>query len=84
MKEKMKNFGCKMAVALPACAVAFPAVAFAEGTSVADTMGTALTGMQTDFVAVVAVVAVPALAIYAVPKIWKLGLRFFNAITGKG
>ena len=53
------------------------------GSSVADTMGTAFTAVQTDFTATVAKIAPIAIAIVGVFLVWKFGLRFFKSVTGK-
>lgn len=61
-----------------------PALA-ADGDSatIASTMSTALTTVQSDFMSTVNAIAPIALTIFGVFLVWKLGLRFFKSITGR-
>lgn len=89
--EKLENVKSKAAAvgtgAVVAVLTAVPAFAAdgatAGGSSVADTMGTAFTAVQTDFTATVAKIAPIAIAIVGVFLVWKFGLRFFKSVTGK-
>lgn len=63
---------------------AVPALADDGGAaSVATTMQTAFTAVQSDFNATVTAIAPIGVGICGVFLVWKFGLKFFKAVTGK-
>lgn len=83
VKSKAAAVGTGAVVAVLTAVPAFAEESGAGGSSVADTMGTAFTAVQTDFTATVAKIAPIAIAIVGVFLVWKFGLRFFKSVTGK-
>lgn len=83
VKSKVAAVGTGAVVAVLTAVPAFAEGAAGGGSSVADTMGTAFTAVQTDFTATVEKIAPIAIGIVAVFLVWKFGLRFFKSVTGK-
>lgn len=83
VKSKVAAVGTGAVVAVLTAVPAFAEGATGGGSSVADTMGTAFTAVQTDFTATVEKIAPIAIGIVAVFLVWKFGLRFFKSVTGK-
>lgn len=90
LKERavaMKNHAAVIGTGLAITAMnAVPALA-ADGdsasASVATTMQTAFTAVQSDFNATVTAIAPIGVGICGVFLVWKFGLKFFKAVTGK-
>lgn len=83
--QKVKNVAV-VAVGGVVATVGLCVPAFAEDattTSVASSMSTAFGGIQTDMLAVIAVIAPIGIAIFAAFFLWKKGLKFFNSVSGK-
>ena len=83
VKSKAAAVGTGAVVAVLTAVPAFAEEPGSAGASVADTMGTAFTAVQSDFTATVAKIAPIAIAIVGVFLVWKFGLRFFKSVTGK-
>lgn len=83
-KNKLVVGGTSVALALGSTLPAFAEVAEggASANTVATSMQTAFTAIQSDFMGVVAVVGPIALTIYGVFVVWRLGKRFFGNLSG--
>ena len=81
----MKNHAAVIGTGLAIAAMnAVPALAGdGAAASVATTMQTAFTAVQSDFNATVTAIAPIGVGICSVFLVWKFGLKFFKAVTGK-
>lgn len=83
VKSKAAAVGTGAVVAVLTAVPAFAEEAGGGGSSVANTMATAFTSVQSDFTSTVEKIAPIAIAIVGVFLVWKFGLRFFKSVTGK-
>lgn len=83
MKEMLKKVNKKVLSVLTAISLVSMSMinAHAEVPDVSTTMGTALTGIQTQTMSAIGVVAPIGLSIMGVFLVWRYGLKFFKSIS---
>lgn len=82
VKQLVNNSKLKVAAAATTAAVLIPSYAFAaDETSTA--ISTALTGIKTDLLSAIAVIAPLGIAVFGATFIWKKGISFFSSIARK-